>query len=213
MNLHEKFTYFRKNRNYLLTDLAQQIKMSRNNLTAIEQGRYYPKLSSIFKFCLALNIPIDSLFSDDDAFLFFELESYINLTTEENIDNIYNFIKSIKTNEPIQIKNKESVSIKDTLNIKYKNNIDIKHIFANRLAHYQEKSGLSQYEFTEVIDISLSFLKDMKAGRKLPSVEKFQKICKLLHVPAYCLIQGFDEALYYKNKMLYDNIRKLNRDR
>lgn len=216
MNIHDKFSYFRKNRDLLIKELSAQIKMSRNNLTAIEKGKYIPKLKSIYNFCVAVNIPVDSLFSDADDFLYFELEGYIHLTKESDINKLLSLLNSIKTTDSnisgIEERNVDINELFEEEKVETSDNeIDIKKVFAERLKHYQKQAGLSHYEFTDKIDVSLNFLKEMRAGKKLPSVEKFQKICKVLNVPAYCLLQGLDEALFYENRTLYDNIRKLER--
>lgn len=58
--------------------------------------------------------------------------------------------------------------------------------FGERLKYYRKKAGLTQEEFSELIDRTPHHVSDMERGVSFPSLPIFYNICKILDVPADC---------------------------
>jgi putative transcriptional regulator len=57
----------RAERNWSQADLAERLDVSRQSVNAIETGKYDPSLPLAFKIAAVFGLPIEQIFSADDA--------------------------------------------------------------------------------------------------------------------------------------------------
>jgi len=57
----------RAERDWSQADLADRLEVSRQSVNAIETGKYDPSLPLAFKIARVFALPIEQIFSDDDA--------------------------------------------------------------------------------------------------------------------------------------------------
>ena len=61
-------------------------------------------------------------------------------------------------------------------------------LFAKRLKELRLKSGLTQIQFAEKIDVSVTQLSNYENGKRMPSLDTFIKMCLVLNKPAECFL-------------------------
>ena len=61
-------------------------------------------------------------------------------------------------------------------------------LFAKRLKELRLKSGLTQIQFAEKIDVSVTQLSNYENGKRMPSLDTFIKMCLVLNKSAECFL-------------------------
>jgi putative transcriptional regulator len=65
--MRNRLKVLRAERNWSQADLADRLEVSRQSVNAIETGKYDPSLPLAFKIARVFAMPIEQIFSDDDA--------------------------------------------------------------------------------------------------------------------------------------------------
>ncbi|MFT3729763.1 MAG: helix-turn-helix transcriptional regulator [Terricaulis sp.] len=65
--MKNRLKVLRAERNWSQADLADKLQVSRQSVNAIETGKYDPSLPLAFKIARVFALPIEQIFSDDDA--------------------------------------------------------------------------------------------------------------------------------------------------
>jgi len=65
--MKNRLKVLRAERNWSQADLADRLEVSRQSVNAIETGKYDPSLPLAFKIARVFAMPIEQIFSDDDA--------------------------------------------------------------------------------------------------------------------------------------------------
>ena len=65
--MRNRLKVLRAERNWSQADLADKLEVSRQSVNAIETGKYDPSLPLAFKIAAVFALPIEQIFSDDDA--------------------------------------------------------------------------------------------------------------------------------------------------
>ena len=65
--MRNRLKVLRAERNWSQADLADRLQVSRQSVNAIETGKYDPSLPLAFKIARVFALPIEQIFSDDDA--------------------------------------------------------------------------------------------------------------------------------------------------
>lgn len=94
---------------------------------------------------------------------------------------------------------------------------DLKRIFSDNLKYYLSTSGLTQVDLTNHMQVSCSTTSDWCNGKKLPRMEKIQKICDWLHITRDDLLEERTEtaskdSLSPYEKRLLELFNALNKD-
>jgi putative transcriptional regulator len=67
--MRNRLKVLRAERNWSQADLADRLEVSRQSVNAIETGKYDPSLPLAFKIARVFAMPIEKIFTDDDAAL------------------------------------------------------------------------------------------------------------------------------------------------
>lgn len=67
--MRNRLKVLRAERNWSQADLAEKLDVSRQSVNAIETGKYDPSLPLAFKIASLFALPIEQIFSADDAAL------------------------------------------------------------------------------------------------------------------------------------------------
>ena len=65
--MRNRLKVLRAERNWSQADLAERLQVSRQSVNAIETGKYDPSLPLAFKIARVFEMPIEAIFSDDEA--------------------------------------------------------------------------------------------------------------------------------------------------
>ena len=65
--MKNRLKVLRAERDWSQADLADRLEVSRQSVNAIETGKYDPSLPLAFKIARVFALPIEQIFSDDDA--------------------------------------------------------------------------------------------------------------------------------------------------
>jgi putative transcriptional regulator len=65
--VRNRLKVLRAERNWSQADLADKLDVSRQSVNAIETGKYDPSLPLAFKIARVFELPIEQIFSDDEA--------------------------------------------------------------------------------------------------------------------------------------------------
>ena len=65
--MRNRLKVLRAERNWSQADLAEQLDVSRQSVNAIETGKYDPSLPLAFKIARLFAVPIEAIFTDEDA--------------------------------------------------------------------------------------------------------------------------------------------------
>ncbi len=65
--MKNRLKVLRAERNWSQADLADRLEVSRQSVNAIETGKYDPSLPLAFKIARIFALPIEQIFSDDNA--------------------------------------------------------------------------------------------------------------------------------------------------
>jgi len=65
--MKNRLKVLRAERDWSQADLAGKLDVSRQSVNAIETGKYDPSLPLAFKIARVFGLPIEQIFSDDDA--------------------------------------------------------------------------------------------------------------------------------------------------
>jgi putative transcriptional regulator len=65
--MRNRLKVLRAERNWSQADLADRLDVSRQSVNAIETGKYDPSLPLAFKIAAVFGLPIEQIFSADDA--------------------------------------------------------------------------------------------------------------------------------------------------
>ena len=65
--MRNRLKVLRAERNWSQADLAERLDVSRQSVNAIETGKYDPSLPLAFKIAAVFGLPIEQIFSADDA--------------------------------------------------------------------------------------------------------------------------------------------------
>ena len=65
--MNNRLKVLRAERNWSQAELAERLGVSRQTVNALETGRYDPSLPLAFKIARLFQLPIESIFSDEDA--------------------------------------------------------------------------------------------------------------------------------------------------
>ena len=76
-------------------------------------------------------------------------------------------------------------------------------LFAKRLKELRLKSGLTQIQFAEKIDVSVTQLSNYENGKRMPSLDTFIKMCLVLNKPAECFLNIEKENTYLSDEQLH----------
>lgn len=90
-------------------------------------------------------------------------------------------------------------------------NIGNKRIFANNLLYYIERSGKTQREIAESINVPPSTLNTWITGKKYPRIDKIEMLANLFGVLKSDLIEDREE-MEKKNDVLSDIVIRLRGD-
>ena len=63
----------------------------------------------------------------------------------------------------------------------------IKTILGRNIKNYRLKSGLSQSQLAEIVDVSFRYISYVECGKSFPSAEVLDAIAKALRVPVHTL--------------------------
>lgn len=66
-SLKNRLKVLRAERDWSQADLAERLDVSRQSVNAIETGKYDPSLPLAFKIARLFGMPIEAIFSDEDA--------------------------------------------------------------------------------------------------------------------------------------------------
>ncbi|MBI1360323.1 MAG: helix-turn-helix domain-containing protein [Alphaproteobacteria bacterium] len=64
--MKNRIKVLRAERNWTQADLAEQLKVSRNSVNAIETGKYDPSLPLAFRIADTFGLPIEQIFQKED---------------------------------------------------------------------------------------------------------------------------------------------------
>ena len=64
--MKNKLKVLRANRDWTQADLAEQLRVTRQTINAIEKGKYDPSLPLAFKFAALFGLPIEDIFLPDE---------------------------------------------------------------------------------------------------------------------------------------------------
>lgn len=84
--------------------------------------------------------------------------------------------------------------------------------FAERVRYYRKKSGMTQAQLAEKIDVSEHYVRLIENGYSIPSAELFCKICKTLETPAYSLLQSENDSLRFVKPELYEKLQSMSEE-
>lgn len=65
--MRNRLKVLRAERDWTQAELADRLKVSRQTVNAIEKGKYDPSLSLAFKISRLFNMPIETLFIDEET--------------------------------------------------------------------------------------------------------------------------------------------------
>lgn len=65
--MKNRLKVLRAERDWSQADLAERLDVSRQSVNAIETGKYDPSLPLAFKIARLFNMPIEAIFSDEQA--------------------------------------------------------------------------------------------------------------------------------------------------
>ncbi|WP_395644548.1 helix-turn-helix transcriptional regulator [Terricaulis sp.] len=65
--MKNRLKVLRAERNWSQADLADRLDVSRQSVNAIETGKYDPSLPLAFKIARVFGLPIEQIFTDDEA--------------------------------------------------------------------------------------------------------------------------------------------------
>lgn len=66
IDMKNRIKVLRAERNWTQADLAEQLKVSRNSVNAIETGKYDPSLPLAFRIADTFGLPIEQIFQKED---------------------------------------------------------------------------------------------------------------------------------------------------
>lgn len=99
---------------------------------------------------------------------------------------------------------------------------EVRRIFVKNLNAIMERRGITQTDLSRALDVSASTAHDWCTGKKIPRIDKIQKIAEFLHVEMELLYSKDDlsdlddqerlEALHQNPRlgMLFDRSRKMS---
>jgi putative transcriptional regulator len=64
--MKNKLKVLRADRDWTQADLAEQLRVTRQTINAIEKGKYDPSLPLAFKFAALFGLPIEDIFLPDE---------------------------------------------------------------------------------------------------------------------------------------------------
>ena len=64
--MKNKLKVLRASRDWTQADLAEQLRVTRQTINAIEKGKYDPSLPLAFKFAALFGLPIEDIFLPDE---------------------------------------------------------------------------------------------------------------------------------------------------
>jgi putative transcriptional regulator len=64
--MKNKLKVLRADRHWTQADLAEQLRVTRQTINAIEKGKYDPSLPLAFKFAALFGLPIEDIFLPDE---------------------------------------------------------------------------------------------------------------------------------------------------
>lgn len=65
--MRNRLKVLRAERDWTQAELADRLKVSRQTVNAVEQGKYDPSLSLAFKISRVFNMPIEKVFVDEET--------------------------------------------------------------------------------------------------------------------------------------------------
>lgn len=77
--------------------------------------------------------------------------------------------------------------------------------FGMALRNARVEKNLTQTELSEILNISLSYIKDLEHSRSIPSYQTFEKVVRYFHLSADAIIypeKDFTDSAYHKLKRL-----------
>lgn len=94
---------------------------------------------------------------------------------------------------------------------------ELKKVFSDNLKYYLNNSKLTQVDLTNYMGVSCSTSSDWCNGKKLPRMDKIQKICEWLHITRDDLLEERSsnvskESLTPFEKRLLDLFNEMNND-
>lgn len=94
---------------------------------------------------------------------------------------------------------------------------ELKALFSNNLKYYLNESKFSQVDLTNYMHVSSSTVSDWCNGKKLPRMDKIQKICEWLKITRDDLLEerclsDSENSLSWREKYLLEAFDKLNSD-
>ena len=100
-------------------------------------------------------------------------------------------------------------------------NIGNKEIFAKNLLYYINKSGVTQRDVAEVVDVSPSTFNEWIKGKKYPRIDKIEKLANYFSIQKSDLIEEYTEKnnspdkqeLTEGEKLVLELFRKIPEDR
>lgn len=69
-------------------------------------------------------------------------------------------------------------------------NTEIKNIIGKRIREFRTEHGYTQYQFAEMIDISVNFLSELENGKKGMSQETLYRLCECFQISADFILFG-----------------------
>ena len=85
MNIGENIKRIRKVKGISQKDLAKKLSVSQQNLSQYESGKRKPKLETIAKIAIALDVPLDSIIRDSPMDLLKDIDDSIGLQLKEDL--------------------------------------------------------------------------------------------------------------------------------
>ena len=89
----------------------------------------------------------------------------------------------------------------------------LNEILARNLKEKRMKRGISQLKLANLCDISQSFIGEIEAGRKYPSLKTLELIANRLQVEPYQLLFSESDKLEYDREYLLNEIKVQMRER
>lgn len=83
-------------------------------------------------------------------------------------------------------------------------------VFREQLQYYRKKSGMTQAQLAEKVDVSEHYIRLIENGYSVPSVELFMKICSELDIPAYHLLQSQKDTMRFTKPNFYDKLKAMD---
>ena len=77
-------------------------------------------------------------------------------------------------------------------------------VIGSRLKEYRKKNGITQFEFSEIIGVSLTYYGEIERARKTMSLEVFARICEKSGLDPTFLLFGLKTTSAEVNSLLSD---------